>query len=193
MAAASTGSFRCFGVCASRFHAPPRCRAPLIGSCVQPKLPTAPLRCYVAGLAKIYCCRRDAATESLPAAEPCTTAPAPFPAFDDDDDAWVKARWQRSDVGRVLSAALDAARVLPRGGGGGIVEVEMELQFGASPRTSPPRPAAGEGDSLQRAVAIAGGVAADTDAADGPSDLLGVGVCSVRPHHHLNLGRGVMS
>lgn len=121
-----------------------------------------------AGLAKVYCSREHAQSQRA--------ADEPFPAFEDDADAWVKVRWSRGDVARMVAAALDAASALP-GGGGSVVEVEMELTFG----TRQSRGAGRLPRSGRTALAVAAAAEDDgEEEEEAPSDLAAVVVCGVR-------------
>ena len=125
-----------------------------------------------AGLAKVYCSRHHAQSQRATG--------QPFPAFEDDADAWVKARWNRGDAARVVAAALDAASALPGNGGtctgGPVVEVEMELTFGPRrQREAGARPLSG-----RAALAVAAAAESDGEEEEAPSDLAAVVVCGVR-------------
>ena len=122
-----------------------------------------------AGLAKVYCSRHHAQSQRATG--------QPFPAFEDDADAWVKARWNRGDAARVVAAALDAASALPGNGGTGgpVVEVEMELTFGPRrQREAGARPLSG-----RAALAVAAAAESDGEEEEAPSDLAAVVVTRV--------------
>ena len=120
-----------------------------------------------AGLAKVYCSRHHA--------QPQRAIDQPFPAFEDDPDAWVKARWNRGDAARVVAAALDAASALP--GGGPVVEVEMEVTFGPRRQRERQREAGAPPLFRRAALAVAAAAESDGEEEEAPSDLAAVVVC----------------